>query len=81
MGPLHLPDPHDGSLRYEGFHDEELLQGRYGVCLLLEYAATLGLVDVAYIAPAGVRRDFRSLWCTDDLGFLEPLRWTPLRSS
>jgi hypothetical protein len=67
---LYISDPHDGSLGYEGFHDWELLQGRYALCLLFEYAATLGLVDVAYIAPAGVRRDFRSLWGTDDLAFL-----------
>src|SRR3989442_3928132 len=63
-------DPHDGSLGYEGFHDWELLQGRYALCLLFEYAATLGLIDVAYVAPAGVRRDFRSLWGTEDLDFL-----------
>ena len=37
---------------------------------MFEYAATLGLIDVAYVAPAGVRRDFRSLWGTDDLDFL-----------
>ena len=55
---------------HEGFHDWELLQGRYALCLLFEYAATLGLIDVAYVAPAGVRRDFRSLWGTDDLDFL-----------
>ena len=67
---LYISDPHDGSLGYEGFHDWELLQGRYALCLLFEYAATLGLIDVAYVAPAGVRRDFRSLWGTDDLDFL-----------
>jgi len=67
---LYISDPHDGSLGYEGFHDWELLQGRYALCLLFEYASTLGLVDVAYIAPAGVRRDFRSLWDADDLDFL-----------
>jgi hypothetical protein len=67
---LYIANPHDGSLGYEGFHDWELLQGRYALCLLFEYAATLGLIDVAYVAPAGVRRDFRSLWGTDDLAFL-----------
>jgi hypothetical protein len=67
---LYISDPHDGSLGYEGFHDWELLQGRYALCLLFEYAATLGLIDVAYVAPAGVRRDFRRLWGTDDLDFL-----------
>ena len=67
---LYISDPHDGSLGYEGFHGWELLQGRYALCLLFEYAATLGLIDVAYVAPAGVRRDFRRLWGTDDLDFL-----------
>jgi hypothetical protein len=67
---LYISDPHYGSLGYEGFHDWELLQGRYVLCLLFEYAATLGLIDVAYVAPAGVRRDFGSLWGTDDLDFL-----------
>jgi hypothetical protein len=47
-----------------------LISSRYADALLFEYAATLGLIDVAYVAPAGVRRDFRSLWGTDDLDFL-----------
>jgi len=67
---LYISDPHYGSLGYEGFHDWGILQGRYVLCLLFEYAATLGLIDVAYVDPAGVRRDFRNMWGTDDLEFL-----------
>jgi hypothetical protein len=67
---LYISDPQYGSLGYEGFHDWEILQGRYTLCLLFEYAATLGLIDVAYVAPAGVRHDFRNLWGTDDIEFL-----------
>ena len=67
---LYIADPQYGSLGYEGFHDWEILQGRYALGLLFEYAATLGLIDVAYVAPARVRRDFRTLWGTDDLEFL-----------
>ncbi len=29
-----------------------VLQARYGLCLLFEYAATLGIIDVGYIHPA-----------------------------
>jgi len=67
---LYISDPQYGNLGYEGFHDWEILQGRYALCLLYEYAATLGLIDVAYVDPAGVRRDFRNLWGTDDLDCL-----------
>jgi Helicase conserved C-terminal domain len=67
---LYISDPQYGSLGYEGFHDWGILQGRYALCLLFEYAATLGLIDVAYVDPAGVRCDFRNLWGTDDLDFL-----------
>ena len=65
---LYIEDPHYGSLGYEG--GEGILEGRYGLCLLLEYAATLGLLDVALIAPAGAWDDYRDLWGTDDLPFL-----------
>ena len=37
---------------------------------IFEYAATVGLIDVAFIPPAGARRDFHALWGADDLFFL-----------
>ena len=46
---LYISDPQYGSLGYEGYHDWEILQGRYTLCLLFEYAATLGMIDVAYV--------------------------------
>lgn len=67
---LYISDPRYGSLGYEGYHDWEILQGRYALCLLFEYAATLGMIDVAYVNPAGVRHDFREMWGTDDLDWL-----------
>jgi hypothetical protein len=67
---LYISDPQYGSLGYDGYHDWEILQGRYALCLLFEYAATLGMIDVAYVNPAGVRRDFREMWGTDDLEYL-----------
>jgi hypothetical protein len=66
---LYLLDPHYGSFEYEGGSWTELA-GRYIVAFLFEYAATLGLVDVAYIAPEGARRDFRDRWGSDDLSAL-----------
>jgi hypothetical protein len=64
---LYICDSEYGSLGYEGYHDWEILQGRYILCLLFEYAATLGIVDVAYVSAAGARDDFRKIWGTDDL--------------
>ena len=39
-----------------------VLEGRYALCVLFEYAATLGVVDVAYTAAWGARDDYRGLW-------------------
>jgi hypothetical protein len=38
--------------------------------VLLEYAATLGLIDVAYTDPRGARGDYRALWGADQLACL-----------
>ena len=43
---LYLGDPEYGSLGYAGFHDWPILEGRYTLAVLFEYAATLGLLDV-----------------------------------
>ncbi len=43
------------------------MQGRFVLAFLFEYAATLGVVDVGYIAPQYARNDFRGRWGTDDL--------------
>ena len=67
---LYIADPQYGSLGYRGYAEWSLLQGRYVLCVLFEYAATLGAIDVAYVPPAGVRRDYRGNWGTDDLEFL-----------
>ena len=60
---LYLADPHYGSLGYAGAHGWDLLEGRYLLCLLFEYAATLGLVDVAYTHPDCPLPDFRRVSC------------------
>lgn len=67
---LYLVDPEYGSLRYSSIHYWHILQQRYLSCLLFEYAATLGLIDVAYTKPDEVDRDFDDLWGADELGFL-----------
>ena len=67
---LYLFDPEYGSLGYDGYHDWEFLEGRYLLCVLFEYAATLGMIDVAYTDPRGARPDYTGLWGTDELEFL-----------
>jgi hypothetical protein len=62
---LYIGELQYGSLGYE--NGKYILDERYLLCLLLEYAASLGLVDVALIPPAGARSNYGSLWGTDDL--------------
>ncbi len=64
---LYLGDPQYGSFGYEGYGDWSVVQGRFALCLLFEYAATLGMVDVAYTEPAGARDDYATNWGADDL--------------
>jgi len=79
---LYIGELQYGSLGYEG--GERILEERFIFGLLLEYAATLGLIDVALIPPAGARRDYLSLWGTDELPYfsrydgLMYFRLTPL---
>ncbi|MBN1979808.1 MAG: helicase-associated domain-containing protein [Anaerolineae bacterium] len=67
---LYITDPNYGSLGYEGYGGWHILQERYMMAFLFEYAATLGLVDVAYIHPSGARSDYGRMWGTDDLDCL-----------
>jgi hypothetical protein len=67
---LYVADPQYGSMGYDGYGSWAVLQGRYTLCMLFEYAATLGLIDVAHVPPAAARDDFRQIWGTDDLEFL-----------
>jgi hypothetical protein len=67
---LYIADPNYGSLGYSGYGDWPIVQGRYLLAFLFEYVATMGLVDVAYIHPAGARNDYSEMWGTDDLDFL-----------
>ena len=58
---LYLEDPRHGSLGPAGEKAWNVLEGRYALCVLFEYAATLGVVDVAYTGARGARADYRGL--------------------
>ncbi len=62
---LYLVDSHYGSLGPAGWKAWNALEGRYTLCVLFEYAATLGVIDVAYTGPRGARDDYRELWGAD----------------
>ena len=65
---LYISDSNYGSLGY-GACKFEVIQGRYILVYLFEYLATLGMIDVAYLPPYGVRSDYRDMWGADDLYF------------
>lgn len=67
---LYIGKQQYGSFGYHAGYAWESLQGRFTLAFLFEYAATLGLLDVAYISPVHARNDFRDRWGTDDLPFL-----------
>lgn len=70
---LYIAESGYGSLGYEygsKFDKWYIFQARYILAVLFEYAATLGLIDVAYIPPYGARQDYGELWGADDLDFL-----------
>ncbi|MGW0500241.1 helicase-associated domain-containing protein [Streptomyces sp. NPDC003007] len=64
---LYLEDPQYGSLGYDGHHGWSILQGRYTLTVLFEYATTLGLIDIEHFAPEGARDDYRDNWGSDYL--------------
>lgn len=47
-----------------------MLELRYLLCMLFEYCAPLGMVELAYIAPHSARDDFSRHWGADDMAFL-----------
>ena len=67
---LYIAEQQYGSLGYDAHYTWEALQGRYLLAFLFEYAATLGLLDVAYISPVHARNDFCDRWGTDDFSCL-----------
>lgn len=67
---LYIADAYYGSLGHAGGRAWGIVEGRYALCVLFEYAATLGLIDVAYTDPRGARDDYRALWGADQLSCL-----------
>lgn len=67
---LYLCERRYGSLGYDGSHGWNILQERYILVLLFEYAATLGMLDLCYQNPQGSRNDFSGMWGADELAFL-----------
>ncbi len=59
-----------GSLYNAGSRTWHLLQARYALAFLVEYVATLGLIDVACVPPRSARQDYRHAWGADELPFL-----------
>lgn len=58
---LYIGDPYYGSLGHAGQKAWEMVEGRYTLCVLFEYAATMGLVDVRYTEADGARDDYQFL--------------------
>jgi hypothetical protein len=67
---LYVTDSYYGSLGHAGPRAWDLVEGRYALCVAFEYAATAGLLDVAYTDPRGARDDYRALWGADQLSCL-----------
>lgn len=65
---FYISDGNYGSFGYEGY--AETLDRGYALCFLLEYASTLGLIDVALVPPAESARYYGHMWGTDDLLYL-----------
>jgi hypothetical protein len=63
---LYIAESYYGSFEYDWDASWGMLEGRFILAMLFEYAATLGLIDVAYIAPQGARLDYDRHWGTDD---------------
>ena len=75
---LYLVDAQYGSCGYDGYGTWPMLEGRYTLAVVFEYAATLGLVDVAYDEPKGARDDFRYNASAEELPYLS--RYDGLRA-
>ena len=70
---LYIEDAHYGSLGYDGYGKWEMLEGRFTLAVLFEYAATLGMLDVDYIHPTGARDDFHDNWGGEELDDVDRL--------
>ena len=67
---LYIGDSYYGSIGCGGYEAWPLFQERYLLCLLFEYAAPLGLIDVAYEEPYDARRNYTDHWGASDINCL-----------
>lgn len=67
--PLYLGNPQYGSFGYNHVGWEHL-EGRFARAFLLEYAATLGIIDVALVEPWDALNDLSNLWGADEMSCL-----------
>lgn len=65
---LYITDSNYGNLGNNGC-SFEVIEGRYILVYLFEYLATLGMIDVVYLPPYGIRNDYRDMWGADELYF------------
>ena len=70
VGALYIGEPNYGRLIYGRTPLWTLLQLRYLLCVLFEYCATLGMIDVAFSSPHEARQDLSDQWGTDEMTFL-----------
>jgi len=73
---LYVADREYGSLGYDGCCGWDVLQDRYLLCFLMEYAATLGLIDIAFSMPDGMLPT--SMWGMEGYSWLS--RYDGLRA-
>lgn len=62
---LYICDAHYGQL-----YNNNLLWSRYNLCLLMEYIATLGIIDIAFDLPEYVRNDHEESWGSTEMAAL-----------
>jgi hypothetical protein len=67
---LYISDSQYGNLG--GYHNTwYILEEPYLLCLLFEYAATLGIIDVGFVSPVDERmHHYSDTWGTEDLSFI-----------
>ena len=67
---LYIGQPNYGALGVRNAWTWEIFQERYINCFLFEYAATLGLIDIAYVHPKYGDRAHSQLWGTEEISYL-----------
>lgn len=67
---LYFCEQRYGSLGYKGHGGWNIVEQRYLQVFFMEFAATLGLLDIAYVKPDDAPNDYYGIWGTDDFSYL-----------